>query len=91
MSVSEEPASPAESVTSAAAAWTDDAGPVMWPEVQVSRQYAFHVLKLPGQTEPTWHRWLFQALARLEHAGYDSLTIVIGDAHYRLSQHEGDP
>jgi len=65
------------------------AGPVLFPEVQVSRQFAFHVLQLPDELQPTWHRWLEQAFDAAEEAGYDHLTMVIGDTQYQLSLLKG--
>jgi len=60
--------------------------PVLFPETQVSRQYAFHVLQLPGQPEPTWHRYLAQAIEHADHSGYATLTLVIAETQYRLSK-----
>jgi len=70
---------------------TEPTGPVIFPEVQVSRQFAFHVLQLPGQPEPTWHRWLEQAFGAAEYAGYTHLTMVIGDTQYQLSLKKESP
>jgi len=59
--------------------------PTLFPETQVSRQYAFHVLQLPGAPEPTWHRYLAQAFETAVDAGYDSLTLCIADTQYHVS------
>lgn len=58
---------------------------VLYVEVQVSRQYRFHVLHLPGASKPTWHLHLHQAIALAQLEGHDALTIVIGEAQYQLS------
>jgi len=62
---------------------------LLFPEVQVSRQYAVHVLKLPGRDKPTWHRWLHQALEEAERNDVEKLTVIIGDAQYCLSLKPG--
>lgn len=69
----------------------ETADPILFPEVQVSRQFAFHVLLLPGETEPTWHRFLHQAIEQALLHDFDSLTLVIGEEQYRLSLNKGDP
>jgi len=66
----------------------DREGPVVFPEVQVSRQYHFHVLLLPGESQPTFHRYLAQAFDLALYSGHDTLTVVIGESHYRLSKIE---
>jgi len=62
----------------------------LFPEIQISRQYSAHVLHLPGQNAPTWHRWFFQAMQAAHDAGYDSLTLCIDDAQYSLRLNQGD-
>jgi len=58
---------------------------LLFAETQVSRQYSLHVLRLPGKPVPTWHRSLAQAFEAAELAGYDELTIVLAERHYRVS------
>jgi len=65
--------------------------PVIFAEVQVSRQFSMHVLEMPGTHQPTWHRWLEQAFGAIEDAGYDRLTLVVGDTQYQLSLIQGEP
>jgi len=61
-------------------------GPVLFPEIKVSRQYRFHMLQLPDQTEPRWYLNLAEAFEQAFDSNYASLTIVIEDAHYLLSK-----
>jgi len=86
----ERPPGPIERIENKLAALAPNAWPVLFPEVQVSRQFAFHVLLLPGEASSTSHRWLEQAFGAAEYAGYDRLTMVIGDTQYQLSLIKGD-
>jgi len=87
----ERPPGPIERIQDELDALPEASGAVLFPEVQVSRQFAFHVLKLPDRPEPTWHRWLPQAFEAAQYAGHDHLTMVIGDTQYQLSLIRGDP
>jgi len=60
-------------------------GPVLFPEVQVSRQYYFHVVLLPGDPKPTFHRWFEQAIGHIEQSGFTSWTMVTSETQYHLS------
>jgi len=60
--------------------------PVVFPEVPISRQYNLHVLMLPGDLQPTWHRWLFQVIHHAEQRGFHTLTIVIEGEQHELSR-----
>jgi len=62
----------------------DPQGAFLWPQVQISRQYSLHLLKLPGDVQPTWHKYLGEALTRADELGFNELTIVMPQAHYRL-------
>jgi len=64
----------------------DGPDPLLFPEVQVSRQFAFHVLQLPGEKEPTFHRYFHQAVAAAQYAGFDTLTVVVGETQYQLRE-----
>jgi hypothetical protein len=59
--------------------------PFLFIEVQISRQYAFTILHLPGDQEPSWHHRLEQALDRAETAGYETLTMVTTDRQYTVT------
>jgi len=51
--------------------------PHLFPDVSISRQYRFHLLYLPGEAEPSYHRELHTALAVLQSGNYSELTIVM--------------
>lgn len=65
--------------------------PTLTVDIQMSRQFYFHQLALPGDPLPTYHRWLWQAIEAAELAGCDALTIVVADTEYQLSLKQETP
>jgi len=59
--------------------------PLVFTEIQISRQYSMHVVQLPGDDKPSWHRYLDQAIARVQSADFDRLTLIVNGEQYQLS------
>lgn len=66
----------------------DPNGAYLWPQVQVSRQYSLHVLKLPGRQKVTWHKYLEDALDVAWHAGHEEITVILNRSRYTLRQQQ---
>lgn len=62
---------------------------VLTVEVQISRQYTFHQLQLANESEPTYHRWLYQAFEAAAAANVPTLTILCGETQYQLDLTSG--
>jgi len=64
--------------------------PVLFAEIQISRQYSAHILSLPGQTRPGWYRTLWQAFDAAELAGYKQLELVLDSTLHILCHNQGE-
>lgn len=57
---------------------------VFCPDVQVARQFTRHLLKLPGEHDVRWYTSWEQALAVVQLAGLDRVTICAAGQHMTL-------
>jgi len=63
----------------------DQLEPFLVSDVQVARQFWFHLLVLPGDDKPLYHRRLDSALQTLIERGYSTAVVCSAGRHYRLT------
>lgn len=57
---------------------------VICPDVQVARQFRFHLVKLPHDDNPQWLRRFEDAIELLRYHNIDRVTICSGGRHMTL-------
>lgn len=58
--------------------------PVCIVEQPMARQYRLHILYLPGEAQPTWHKAFSDVIAMLQNADYEKCSIIVDGERHEL-------